>query len=347
MKDVSKRRDRVLALSMRPRFISDLVGQKDMCDMLANQFRSRRVPHFYIISGNIGTGKTTIARLIALNLQKSSKDITEVSEIDWQKSSKYDIQEINAANHNGIDDIRKLIESMRYKPIQPSIAKVIVLDEAHQLTVPAQNALITETEDVPDHVFYIFCTSLITKIIPALKRRAFIISPRPLTDESIHDLVEKAVRSADFIEDKTSLPVSDLAECLIENDIRSPGLILQAAERYFAGLTIEESILFQEASSIDTISTCRAVASGDWNKCAIIVKDVTKSDIPMVRNCVLGYLKAILLKSTSSKAVSVSEAIFNITASMGSDHTCVPSFMASLCLACHNLKCATNAKNTK
>src|SRR4051794_1808865 len=114
---------RVLALSMRPKSLDELVGQDKMVECISNQFATGRMPHFYLISGPIGSGKTTFARILA-------RDLLHPAEIE----------EINAANKTGVDDVRALVDKMRYKPVHPKKNRVVILDEAHQLSNSAQNA---------------------------------------------------------------------------------------------------------------------------------------------------------------------------------------------------------------
>lgn len=321
--------DRVLALSMRPKSFQELVGQDAIIETITTQFKSTRIPHFFIISGPIGSGKTTLARIIAMILQ-CGNDFENISEVVNKDYKKYDITEINAANKNGIDDIRHIVEIMKYQPMNPSKAKVVILDESHQLTTPAQNALLTETEDVAKHVYYIFCTSNIGKIIPALQRRAYIINPKALSSDCVIELLAKAKERVNFTES-----IAPLEEILNMHDIRSPGLILQAAERYFTGLSAQESVLTStESSSTDTMSICRALAKGDWKSCANQLKEVSKSDVVMIRTCLLGYMKTMLLKSVGEKALKISKAIQIITQSSTEDTIALYSLLSSICLAC-------------
>jgi hypothetical protein len=310
--NVSPKKNRILALSMRPKTLTDLVGQEKVVESLQNQTSSGRIPHFFILSGSVGAGKTTFARILAKELFTPA-----------------DVQEINAANKTGVDDIRELVEKMKYKPVYPSKYRVVILDESHQLSNAAQNALITETEDVADHVFYIFCTSAIGKIIPALKRRAFIICPEPLNEDNINFLLEKAQKVANYQKD-----ITELVKSLVENGITSPGLVLQAAERFFSGLSSTNSVLLSDDTKVDPLIFCKLFSSGQWNKCANVLKDITKGDVPCLRNSALGYLKTMLLKSTGARAYNISKAINHLSSVTYDDGTMLPSFIASVCLAC-------------
>lgn len=322
--------DRVLALSMRPKLLEDCVGQDDFMATLQTQFTTGRIPHFYIIHGPVGAGKTTIARILALTFQLNNLNI---SESDWDGYKKYDIQEINAANKNGIDDIRSILESMKYKPMLPSRAKVVIMDEAHQLTLPAQNALLTETEDVANHVYYIFCTSALNKIIPALQRRAYLISPKPLSSDDVSVLIKKAAEFVSFTDN-----IDSLLEALTTSYISSPGLILQAAEKFFSGIPAYESVYNCELSKVDTMSVCRSVSSGNWKETAILLKSINKTDVTMLRNCLLGYLNKIILSSTGNKALATAKAIRNLVDDTGNES--LYGFIASVCIACEHMKSA-------
>lgn len=328
--------DRVLALSMRPKSLNELVGQDALIETLNSQFLSNRIPHFFIISGFPGAGKTTLARIIAMILQSPnqfSESIKNLDDLPWKDYKKLDIHEINAANKNGIDDVRQIVEMMKYQPMAPSRAKIVILDEAHQLTTPAQNALLTETEDVAKHVYYIFCTSALTKILPALQRRAYIISPKPLSSDCVIELLAKAKERIGFTE-----TICPLEEALKLHDIRSPGLVLQAAERFFSGMSAQDSVLSSaENTSLDTMAICRAAAKGDWKICSNLMKDITKSDVVMMRSCLLGYMKTIILKSVGPKAINIAKAMQIIASAPLDEIVALPAFISALCLACEKI----------
>ena len=108
--------NRVLSLSLRPKTIHEIIGQKTLINTLIKQFNTR-LPHFFILYGPVGSGKTTLARMISLAIQLG-KNISEISTDDWVHYKTFDISEINAANKNGVDFVREIIESMRYKPLR-------------------------------------------------------------------------------------------------------------------------------------------------------------------------------------------------------------------------------------
>jgi DNA polymerase-3 subunit gamma/tau len=315
--------DKVLSISLRPQKLDEIVGQDDIVKIVKSQFESGRVPHFFLIVGPTGSGKTSLARIIAVMLQHKNplKD-----KIDYS-ISKYDIKEINASDKNGVDDVRDLLETIRYKPLHPSLNKIVIFDEAHQLTTQAQNALLKDTEDTPEHVYFIFCTNNDSKILATLKRRAYIINTHGIDQPSIHKLLVLAKKKAKF-----SGEFKELEEALIEHEITSPGIILQITEKFFNGADIMDCIYGTSEGSIDTKKLCQLLSKGDFKSATVILKSLTKEDIVMVRNCILGYFKAILLNSGSIKIAQAMKII-------GEDCNYeLPLFLANLALASDYLK---------
>lgn len=305
--------NRPLPVSFRPTTLSDYVSSEKFKSSLEAQFKSR-MPHFILVSGQTGSGKTTLARIIA-------KDYVENSLVI----------EINASDKNGVDDMRSIIADSAFKPVGYS-SKVYILDEAHQLTTQAQNALLKITEESPEHVYFIFCTNNESKILQSLKRRAYFIAIGGLKRTEIHDLINKVVED---IKEKGPLvralpPGAALVEALLEHSITSPGLILQALEKYINGDSIENSIYANgSVASLEIKKICTFASEGKWTKLCPILSQLRKEDIPMVRHCLLNHFKSILLCETAdhiriAKSIKViSEECYDL-----------PVFLANVCLAC-------------
>jgi DNA polymerase-3 subunit gamma/tau len=163
----------VLARKYRPSTFSDLIGQEPMVRTLTNAFQSGRIAQAYMLTGVRGVGKTTTARIIAraLNYSKPGQDIGPTIDMpDFGEhcqaiieSRHVDVVEMDAASHTGIDDIREIVEAVRYKPAYARY-KVFIIDEVHMLSKAAFNGLLKTLEEPPPHVKFIFATTEIRKV---------------------------------------------------------------------------------------------------------------------------------------------------------------------------------------
>ena len=158
----------VLARKSRPQNFEEVVGQQTVVRTLQNALVQNRVPHGLIFSGIRGTGKTTLARIMAkaLNCEQgptptpcnSCRSCTEIS-----SGSSVDLHEIDGASNRGIQEIRDLKEKIRFMPTSARF-KIIIIDEVHMLTTEAFNALLKTLEEPPEHVYFMFATTELHKV---------------------------------------------------------------------------------------------------------------------------------------------------------------------------------------
>src|ERR1700738_5143452 len=165
---------RVLARKYRPSTFSDLIGQDAMVRTISNAFETGRIPQAWILTGVRGVGKTTTARILAraLNYELADGSVTGPT-IDMpvlgvhcqaiMESRHLDVIEMDAASHNGVEDVRAINEAIRYAPVSARY-KVYILDEVHMLSGAAFNALLKTLEEPPPHAKFVFATPEIRKV---------------------------------------------------------------------------------------------------------------------------------------------------------------------------------------
>ena len=167
----------VLARKYRPQKFSEVIGQEHVTRTLTNALEQGRTAHGYIFSGHRGIGKTTVARILAmcLNCRSSDKPVLEPCGVcescsEIRAGNAVDVIEIDAATNRGIDEIRELRDAVRYRPARDRF-KIYILDEAHQITDAAFNALLKTLEEPPSHVVFMLATTQAEDIPQTIRSR--------------------------------------------------------------------------------------------------------------------------------------------------------------------------------
>ena len=197
----------VLARKYRPQNFSEVIGQEHVTRTLQNALEQGRTAHGYIFSGHRGIGKTTVARILAaaLNCRSTDKPVPEpcgvcVSCTEIRAGNAVDVIEIDAATNRGIDEIRELREAARYRPARDRF-KIYILDEAHQITDAAFNALLKTLEEPPDHIVFMLATTQPEDIPQTIRSRCQHFSFRAVKFDAIvgqlRDLVGRENIEAD------------------------------------------------------------------------------------------------------------------------------------------------------
>ena len=160
---------KVLALKYRPKIFAELIGQKVIIDTIINSIKSDKIPNAYLFTGIRGVGKTTIARIVAKSLN-CLNGIEKLCESNFcvncdaiSKSSHLDVLELNGADKTSINDIRDLIEFARYNPSSAKY-KIFIIDEVHQISTSAFNALLKILEEPPKYLKFILATTEVKKV---------------------------------------------------------------------------------------------------------------------------------------------------------------------------------------
>jgi DNA polymerase III subunit gamma/tau len=181
----------VLARKYRPQKFSEVIGQEHVTRTLKNAIAQGRTAHGYIFSGHRGIGKTTVARILAmaLNCRSSDAPVQEPCGVcdsctEIRAGNSVDVIEIDAATNRGIDEIRELREAARYRPARDRF-KIYILDEAHQITDAAFNALLKTLEEPPSHVVFMLATTQPEDIPQTIRSRCQHFSFRAVSFEDI------------------------------------------------------------------------------------------------------------------------------------------------------------------
>jgi DNA polymerase-3 subunit gamma/tau len=201
----------VLARKYRPQKFSEVIGQEHVTRTLKNAIEQGRTAHGYIFSGHRGIGKTTVARILAmaLNCRSASHPVPEPcgrcdSCIEIRAGNSVDVIEIDAATNRGIDEIRELREAARYRPARDRF-KIYILDEAHQITDAAFNALLKTLEEPPGHVVFMLATTQPEDIPQTIRSRCQHFSFRAVGFGDIVDNLRHVVTRENITVDDNAL----------------------------------------------------------------------------------------------------------------------------------------------
>lgn len=230
----------VLARKYRPKTFEDLIGQEAMVRTLTNAFATGRIAHAFMLTGVRGVGKTTTARLLARALNNETEVIDRPSleltahgrhDAAIMAGQHMDVMEMDAASHTGVNDIRDILESVRYAPVEARY-KVYVLDEVHMLSNQAFNALLKTLEEPPPHAKFIFATTEIRKVPVTILSRCQRFDLRRVEPEILSEHLGRiAAREGMKVEDDALALIARAAEGSVRDGLSLLDQALVQGER--------------------------------------------------------------------------------------------------------------------
>src|SRR5687767_15009205 len=202
----------VSARKYRPQTFDTVVGQSHITTTLQNAIKNRQLAHAFLFCGPRGVGKTTCARILAktINCEKPTPEGEACNEchscVAFNEGTSMNIHELDAASNNSVDDIRSLVEQVRFAP-QAGKYKVYIIDEVHMLSSSAFNAFLKTLEEPPSYAIFILATTEKHKILPTILSRCQIFDFKRITiNDTVHHLKEIAEKE-EIKTDKASLQV--------------------------------------------------------------------------------------------------------------------------------------------
>jgi len=282
----------------RPDEFSKLKGNNQIIEALTGMLsKPTESNHSFLLTGQTGCGKTTIARIICKML---SIDAADTSEID-------------SADFRGIDTIREMRKNCQFKPLKSKF-RAYILDEVHQLSKDAQSALLKILEEPPKHVFFILCTTDPQKLLPTLKNRCSQFQVNPITDDEMKGLLKRIARTEN---DKLSEEVLEQIVFEAQGHPRNAISILEQV----LNVTPDKRLLAAKQAVIDqseSIELCRALLKREnWNKIKVILEGLKQQEPESIRRIVLGYAQAVLLKGFNEQATLILEEFLEPTYNSG------------------------------
>ena len=261
---------RVLARKYRPQTFESLVGQEILVRILTNAIIQNRIAHAYLLTGVRGIGKTTTARLIAMSLncnnrvQNSCEPCGKCDScLSVREDRNLDVIEMDAASKTGVDDVREIIDNVKYKPVN-SLYKIFIIDEVHMLSKNAFNALLKTLEEPPSHVKFIFATTEVKKI--------------PIT------IISRCQRFDLHRIEKEKLTAHLIGIALKEKIKINPdamALIIRSADGSVRdGLSLLDQAIVNETEEITAVSIIKMLGLADRGNIFDLMDSIFKGDAP-------------------------------------------------------------------
>ena len=272
----------------RPKKFSEVLGQEHVTAVLRDSLKNGNISHAYLFAGSRGTGKTSVARILAAEIETSNNDLFE----------------IDAASNNGVDEIRALNESVNTLPFNSNY-KVYILDEVHMLSKSAFNALLKTLEEPPRHVIFVLATTELEKIPETVISRCEVYNFKTPNRETLKQMVASTAKAEGYT---LGEGVAELISIIGDGSFRDTHTILQKLIRSSAdkNLDLKEVEKVTGAPKSKMINdSVQAVATGDVDLVFAVTKNIAESNIDVkvfMRLFLEKFRAGIVLRIAPNKA---------------------------------------------
>lgn len=294
---------KALYRTYRPQTFDEVIGQKYILQTIKNQIKEGTVSHAYLFNGPRGTGKTTMAKLLAKAVNCENEDLKPCNECESCKEitegSHPDVIEIDAASNTGVDDVREIIEKVKYAPARGKY-KIYIIDEVHMMSTSAFNALLKTLEEPPAHVIFVLATTEVNKVLPTILSRCQRFD---FTKVSTEDLKIKLKEILDRENKKYEEGVVDAIAELAEGGVRDALSILDQTIAYAVdNITVQHiKDIYGITSNSEKITFLENVFNNNIIEVLNQIDEFEKNGIDLVKltSNLIDLLKELIIASST------------------------------------------------